>query len=126
MEEVESGLDKLGKNSAIDSKHVGIMGFSLGAYLSLSVGALDWDKISAIVEYYGGMPPQFDTQAASMPPTLILHGDADSLVPVAQAHSLDDMLTKANRPHEIHIYPGAQHAFNFASIPMWYNKTAAD
>src|SRR5437879_11118047 len=65
MEEVESGLDKLGKNSAIDSKHVGIMGFSLGAYLSLSVGALDWDKISAIVEYYGGMPPQFDTHAAS-------------------------------------------------------------
>jgi len=39
-----------------------------------------------------------------MPPTLILHGDKDVLVNVAEAHSLDELLTAANRPHEMHIY----------------------
>ena len=51
-----------------------------------------------------------------MPPMLILHGDKDVLVPVAQAHALDELLTKENRPHEMKIYEGANHAFNFPSF----------
>jgi dienelactone hydrolase len=56
-----------------------------------------------------------------MPPTLILHGDKDALVPVAQAHKLDELLTREKRPHEMKIYAGANHAFNFPELPFWYN-----
>ncbi len=60
-----------------------------------------------------------------MPPTLILHGDKDVLVPVSEAHALDELLTAANRPHEMHIYEGANHAFNFPQLPFWYNAEDA-
>ena len=60
-----------------------------------------------------------------MPPTLILHGDKDVLVPVAQAHALDEMLTRDKRPHEIKIYAGANHAFNSPGLEIWYNPADA-
>ena len=125
LAEIKAGIDALGKNPDVDPHRIGMMGFSLGAFLSLSTGALESDQIAAIVEYYGGLPRRLRDQAKSMPPTLILHGDSDSLVPVTQAHELDALLTKENRPHEMHIYPGANHAFNFPGLPTWYNPEDA-
>lgn len=49
---------------------------------------------------------------SNLAPTLILHGDADSVVPVQRAYELDKLLRDARRPHEMHIYPGARHGFN--------------
>jgi carboxymethylenebutenolidase len=125
LQEIHSGLDALDKNPAVDPRRIAMMGFSLGSFLSLSTGALEPNRIAAIVEYYGGLPPALDAAAKAMPPTLILHGDKDVLVPVAMAHALDELLTKADRPHEMKIYEGANHAFNFAELPFWYNAEDA-
>jgi carboxymethylenebutenolidase len=125
LEEIHSGLDALDKNPLVDPHRVAMMGFSLGSFLSLSVGAIDPDQIAAIVEYYGGLPPALQYGAKSMPPTLILHGDKDVLVPVANAHELDDLLTKEKRPHEMKIYESANHAFNFPELAIWYNADDA-
>jgi carboxymethylenebutenolidase len=125
LEEIHSGLDALDKNPAVDQHRVALMGFSLGSFLSLSTGAIDPNQIAAIVEYYGGLPPGLHDGAKTMPPTLILHGDKDVLVPVADAHELDDLLTKEKRPHEMKIYEGANHAFNFPELPFWYNADDA-
>ena len=125
LEEIHSGLDALDKNPAVDPHRVALMGFSLGSFLSLSVGAVEPNQVAAIVEYYGGLPPNLQYGAKSMPPTLILHGDKDVLVPVADAHELDELLTKEKRPHEMKIYEGANHAFNFPQLPFWYNAADA-
>lgn len=122
--EIGAGLDAMGKNPKIDPKRIGMLGYSLGAFLSLSTGATAPGKVAAIVEYYGGLPPALSPMAANLPPTLILHGDADTLVPVAEAYDLDKLMTQANRPHEMKIYPGAGHAFNF-SVPTVYKDSAA-
>jgi dienelactone hydrolase len=121
LEEIHSGLDALDRNPAVDPHRVALMGFSLGSFLALSAGALDPKQIAAIVEYYGGLPSALQEGASTMPPTLILHGDKDALVPVAQAHKLDELLTREKRPHEMKIYAGANHAFNFPELPFWYN-----
>jgi carboxymethylenebutenolidase len=125
LAEIDSGIDAMRKNPAVDSKRIALMGFSLGAFLSLSTGALEPHKVAAIVEYYGGLVGRLKPRAAEMPPTLILHGDKDVLVPVADAHELDALLTRYHRPHEIHIYPGANHAFNFPGLRFWYNAADA-
>ena len=57
LDEIHSGLDAIEKNPAVDPHRVALMGFSLGSFLSLSVGAIDPGQIAAIVEYYGGLPP---------------------------------------------------------------------
>ena len=122
--EIRAGVSAMDRNPEINPKKIGMMGFSLGAFLSLGTGATDPGKIAAIVEYYGELPSALRPMAANLPPTLILHGDADKLVPVAQAHQLDALMTEARRPHEMHIYPGANHAFNLP-IPVWYNAADA-
>lgn len=47
------------------------------------------------------------------PPMMLLHGTNDTLVPVAQARSMVDMLRAASREPVVYVeYPGAQHAFD--------------
>lgn len=119
VREIESGIDALAKNSAVDSKRIGLVGYSLGAYLALAVGSQQPDKVAAIVEYYGKLLPDYEPLAKNLPPTLILHGSADQIVSVDDAHKLDALLTSANRPHEMHIFPGLPHGFNFVgNTPM--------
>jgi len=113
VREVESGIDALGKNPAVDPNRIGLVGFSLGAYLSLAIGAQEPHQIAAIVDYYGKLVPHLEPLAKNLPPTLIMHGSFDEVVPVASAHRLDSLMTNANRPHETHIYPGLGHGFNF-------------
>ena len=126
MTEIDSGIAALKQNSAVNSKKIALMGYSLGAVLSLSYGATYPDEVQAIVEYYGSLPLLLRSSVSTMPPVLILHGEADKLVPVSEARDLDALLTKANRPHEIKIYPGAAHAFNFPGLMIWYNRADAD
>ena len=44
-------------------------------------------------------------------PTLLLHGDADALVPVAQAHNLATTREQLGLPTTMRIYPNAPHGF---------------
>jgi carboxymethylenebutenolidase len=115
MREIVSGIDVLNENPVIERDRIALMGFSLGAFLALALGASEGGRVAAIIEYYGGMNNSYISMAANMPPTLILHGDADTTVPVRYARDLDALLTKYNRLHEMQIYPGAGHGLDPAS-----------
>jgi dienelactone hydrolase len=41
-------------------------------------------------------------------------------------HGLDALLTKAGRPHQIRIYPGAEHGFNFPLALSAFKPAAAN
>jgi carboxymethylenebutenolidase len=94
----------------VDPERIGLLGFSLGAYLALSVASVD-TRIRAVVDYFGGFPKEMKFFMRRLCPTLILHGDADPTVPVEEAHYLKQMLAKRNIPYEIQIYPGVGHSF---------------
>jgi len=123
---IHAGIDGLAKNPAVDPKRIAVMGFSQGAYLATGCGAMFPHQIAAVVEYYGGLIPPLRDRAKLMPPTLILHGGRDTIIPLSEATDLDRLLTKAGRPHEIHIYPNAGHGFNFRSDGVRYDNAAAD
>jgi len=46
------------------------------------------------------------------PPMLLVHGDSDGLVPVAQSTVFDEALTKAGVPHQLIIVKNADHGFD--------------
>jgi acetyl esterase/lipase len=46
------------------------------------------------------------------PPTLLIHGNADTTVPVSASLSMYRALSDAGAPAELHIYDGAPHAFD--------------
>ncbi|MGH7615820.1 MAG: alpha/beta fold hydrolase [Gemmatimonadaceae bacterium] len=43
------------------------------------------------------------------PPTLIVHGDDDKVVPLQQAQAMDQALTKSGVRHELEVIPGGGH-----------------
>lgn len=46
------------------------------------------------------------------PPTMLIHGTGDELVPVAASELMYEALTAAGVPCELHIYPEQPHAFD--------------
>ena len=90
---------------------IGLVGISLGGAIALSTAAQD-QRVKAVVEFFG---PYFEGVAqriGRLPPTLVLHGDQDGIVPVENARAIENYL-KVNRiPHEVVIYPGQGHGFS--------------
>lgn len=111
MRTIADTIGQARTKSNVDAGRIGLIGFSLGAYLSLSVASVD-NEIKAVVEYFGGLPDYFSKQLQTMPPTLILHGDADRTVPVTEAYNLETILKSKKSPYEIKIYPQQGHGFN--------------
>lgn len=95
----------------VDPQRVGLLGFSLGAYLCLSNAAID-SRISAVVEFFGGLPKEMKFFMRRLCPVLILHGEADPVVPVQEAYHLREVLERKKIDYEIQIYPGVGHGFN--------------
>ncbi len=99
------------KQAQVDPERIGLLGFSLGAYLSLSDAAVD-KRVRAVVEFFGGLPKEMKFFMRRLCPVLILHGDADTTVPVEEAYHLQKILEKKSIPYEMQIYPGAGHGFS--------------
>jgi carboxymethylenebutenolidase len=96
----------------VDGDHLGLVGFSLGAYLALASATEKRLQVSAVVDLFGGLPRSLRDKAANLPPTLILHGDADTVVPVTEAYLLRRLLRKAKRVCEFQVYPEVGHVFS--------------
>jgi len=94
-----------------DPERVGLLGFSLGAYLCLSNAAID-SRISAVVEFFGGLPKEMKFFMRRLCPVLILHGEADPVVPVQEAYYLREVLERKKIDYEIQIYPDVGHGFH--------------
>lgn len=50
-----------------------------------------------------------DYVSAKYPPTLIIHGDSDKVVPLQQAQAMDHALTKAGVEHRLEVIHGGGH-----------------
>ena len=61
--------------------------------------------------YYGTSPFPMEVRVTHFPPLLILHGDADAIIPVEQGRHLADFATALGGSAEIVIYPGERHGF---------------
>ncbi len=112
---VHDGIAFAGKLPYADPGRLGLIGYSLGGYLSLSSAALairEEHRVGAIVEYFGGLPKLLAWNAWRIPPTLILHGEKDNLVSVKEARDLEKALREAKVPHEVKIYPDQGHGFS--------------
>lgn len=96
---------------SVDSGRIGVLGASLGAALGLSLASQD-ERVGVVAELYGVMPDLAAALMRRMPPVLILHGDADLMVPVAEAHKLERLLQEKSIPYEATIYAGQGHMFN--------------
>jgi len=91
------------------SGKVGLVGFSNGGILAVGTGAAHPD-IAAAVVYYGAIPFWL-AHIGRLPPMLVLHGDADTTIPISAGSALYDLGQRLGARTEIKVYPGAGHGF---------------
>jgi dienelactone hydrolase len=94
--------------SNVERDCTALVGFSLGAYLALAMGATD-PRVKAVIDFCGGLPEQLLASSPKLPPTLIFHGEDDRSVPVAEAHKIRDLAERTSSICESKLYPGEGH-----------------
>ena len=118
---LRGAIDALLANPACNSKTVGVVGFCMGGQLALYAAAVNPDKVSACVDYYGTHPNVHPPLEKLNAPVLGFFGERDHSV---NPNQLKQQLTAAGKPHEFHFYK-ADHAFFNDARPEVYNTEAA-
>ena len=113
---------------SVAGQPIGLVGFSRGAFLAVSV-ASSTSGVRAVVDFYGGGGRglvSLEEEVQDLPPVLILHGVADSIVPVRLAYELRDAVVSSGGEAEMYAYPGAGHNFNVPHSEAYSADAAND
>ena len=102
--------------------NVGVVGFCWGGSMTNQV-AVNWPDLKAAAPYYGGQPDPKDVP--NIKAAMLLHYAGDDQRINQGIPAFEAALKKAGVAYSIHMYEGAQHAFNNDTNADRYNKKAA-
>jgi carboxymethylenebutenolidase len=111
LDTISDAIEYIRNQPEVDEGRIAVFGYSLGGYLAVAEGARN-PRVAAVVELAGGIDPSYARSTNRMPPTLVLHGDADRRVLPARARELQELLRKIEAPHEIQFYRGEGHVLS--------------
>ena len=116
---LESFLDAELKRRNLPPSALALVGFSQGTMMALHVGLRRAVAPAAIVGYSGMLvmpesvePDAFAAEIHSRPPVLLIHGDADELIPVQALLHATQGLAALEVPAEWHIAAGIGHGID--------------
>jgi carboxymethylenebutenolidase len=127
-ETVRNAVAYLQASPSVSRRPIGLVGFSRGAFLAVSV-ASSVSGLEAVVDFFGGGGGGTDSlsqEVQGLPALLILHGEADQVVPVRFAYELRGAVLANGGEVDMHLYPGAGHAFNAPYASTYSQAAAAD
>jgi carboxymethylenebutenolidase len=108
---VIDGLDFAAAHPRVRRESIGIFGYSLGAFLGVSVASRD-ARVDAVAELAGGMFDYLGGRLRRVPPTLILHGTADKRVELRYARALESEARRLGTRPVVHYYLGEGHVLS--------------
>jgi carboxymethylenebutenolidase len=123
MREMAATVCSLCKHPAVDSPFVGILGFSLGAYLALRLARSEPDTVRAVVLFYANEGGSFDGARAAF----LGHFASDDgcWVGARAVRSLEARLRAAGCEVTFHTYRHMKHSFFEEDRPEAYDAEAA-
>lgn len=98
----------------LGDERLALVGFSQGAMMALHVGPRRAGRIAGIVGYSGLLagPEYLQAELRHKPPVLLVHGEADPVIPMLALHAAAGALGDADFPVEWHGRPGLQHGID--------------
>jgi phospholipase/carboxylesterase len=95
----------------LDPSKLALVGFSQGTMMSLHVGLRRKVPPAAIVGFSGALPgaEKLPAEIVGRPPVLLVHGDADEMIPVQALHAAVNGLGAAGVPVRWHVSRGIGH-----------------
>lgn len=97
---------------------VAIMGFSQGAMMALHAGLRRRPPPRGILAYSGALMdgPGLAAECNGHPPVLLVHGEADEVVPFARAGAAESALARLGMPVQTLWCPGLGHGIDEAGL----------
>ncbi len=113
---IDAELTKAG----LKDQDLAVVGFSQGTMMSLYTVFRRQKQMAAFVGYAGAMlgGETLAAEAVSKPPICLVHGDADSVVPVEALHAAVAQLQAVKIPVEGHVRPGLVHGIDPEGIAL--------
>lgn len=110
----------------LSADRMALVGFSQGTMMSLHVGLGRAAKPAAIVGFSGMFAAAENPPALGpdTPPILLVHGDADSMIPVEALFASTAALGRAGAAVQWHISPGIGHSIDEAGLSLGGNFLA--
>ncbi len=111
---LNSYIDNVMAHHALPANKVALIGFSQGTMMSLHVGLRRTEALAGIVGFSGAIvgASKLGTAIKSRPPILLVHGEADPVVPIEAFGEIKKVLTANNVPFDAMIVPGLQHGID--------------
>ncbi|MBV1864177.1 MAG: dienelactone hydrolase family protein [Rhodobacteraceae bacterium] len=104
-------VDDTMKAEGVTPAQTFLVGFSQGTMMSLHIAPRRAEPIAGVVGFSGRLlePDTLKSEVVSRPPVLLVHGDADEMVPVASLPEAANALTLAEFEVYTHISKGTGH-----------------
>ncbi|MGD1935341.1 MAG: alpha/beta hydrolase [Candidatus Phaeomarinobacter sp.] len=97
----------------LDGSRLALVGFSQGTMMSLHIGPRRTPGPVCILGYSGALvAPEKLADVASKPPVMLVHGDADDMVPVAAMHGAATALGDSDFNVRWHVSRGVGHGID--------------
>jgi phospholipase/carboxylesterase len=109
---LEAYLDRLIAQHGLAEDRIALVGFSQGTMMALHVGPRRIRQLAGIVGYSGMLvdPLALEAGLKTRPPVLLIHGDADPVVPVAGFHEAKRELLRLGFDVSEHVTRGLEHS----------------
>jgi phospholipase/carboxylesterase len=104
----------------LDEAKLALVGFSQGTMMALQVGPHRRRPLAGIVGYSGMLADEaaLADPATTRPPVLLIHGDADPMIPIAAFHRARDALVRNGFAVESHVSAGLGHSVDLAGLQL--------
>lgn len=107
-------IDQVMAHHDLTPDKVALIGFSQGTMMSLHVSLRRPEPLAGIVGFSGAMVggDKLAAEIRSRPPVILIHGEADPVVPVEALGEIKKILAANTVPFEAHTIPGLQHGID--------------
>ncbi|MDV3457712.1 prolyl oligopeptidase family serine peptidase [Sphingomonas sp. HF-S4] len=114
---LDTTLDALLAEHDLADDRLALVGFSQGTMMALQVGPRRERALAGIVGYSGMLAGTLD-EILRKPPVLLIHGDADTVVPVGAYKHAHAELVRHGFAVEGHVTPGLGHGIDPNGIAL--------
>jgi len=107
----DAALAQVKKDSHVDPKKIGVVGYCMGGNIALAMAGAGED-LDAVATFHAGVQNIPELKKGKVKPRILVNTGADDpMAPPAKVEALKKAITDAGARIEVISYPGAKHAF---------------